>query len=547
MGIAIFWNHTMSGHPILADAGFDISRLSEVFIASGVFFLLWGVFVQLQAWTRLKGECSLLEEILGEGTLQTAETLLPWIKGKRGGEHSLVARHVEMTREAVRCARPPSASELVDATEEEESSHKNHTLPNLLLAVALIIGLAGTMLFLMQVVGGEALHKIVDAGTNLGDGKGVSTDQLKSYALTVSGSIQTIFGGLGQAFTASLSGIGVTIVITLIHYTLLRPAHARFVALLHRVTLERLIPLYSPPDTRFLDRLDEVMDSSTAKLTDAAANLNASSAWLNEQTKIVGDRMEGLVNAVNESTQSLSDQVNRSLTYTLKLSKAVESLDQLFNEGGIFPRIALALETQSEKMNGISGSIGENFNKLQNSLTSPLSETRADIASLLLEFRGFKQTSTYDTRDAYAKASEIATILGTVAESLTGLREGVDQLKAEIPGINRTILGIESSFGPLSGIPYKMDQERALLESLQRDVSASGERWNSVSLALERDNEKSPAVEELRISLSEITEAIRQTRDLLERKLMGREVSWNHNENSNVPDNGSSAVSQLPV
>ena len=92
-----------------------------------------------------------------------------------------------------------------------------------------------------------------------------------------------------------------------------------------------------------------------------------------------------------------------------------------------------------------------------------------------------------------------------------------------------------------------MDQERALLESLQRDVSASGERWNSVSLALERVNEKSPAVEELRISLSEITEAIRQTRDLLERKLMGREVSWNHNENSNVPDNGSSAVSQLPV
>jgi hypothetical protein len=544
MGIAIFWNHTMSGHPILADAGFDISRLSEVFIASGVFFLLWGVFVQLQAWTRLKGECSLLEEILGEGTLQTAETLLPWIKGKRGGEHSLVARHVEMTREAVRCARPPSASELVDATEEEEASHKNHTLPNLLLAVALIIGLAGTMLFLMQVVGGDAYHKIVDAGNNL---SGTSNDQLRSYAQTVSGSIGKIFGGLGQAFKASLTGIGVTVFITLIHYTLLRPAHSRFVALLHRVTLERLIPLYSPPDTRFLDRLDEVTATMTAKLTDATEILNASSQWLDQQNVAVAGRLEEMVSSVNASTVSLSEQVNRSLTYTQKLSKAIESLDQLFNEGGVFPRIALALENQAEKMDGFSGSIGESFNKLQNSLTSPLSETRADIASLLFEFRGFKQTSTYDTRDAYAKASEIATILGTVAESLTGLREGVDQLKAEIPWINRTILGIESSFGPLAGIPDKMDQERALLESLQRDVSASGERWNSVSLALERVNEKSPAVEELRISLSEITEAIRQTRDLLERGLMGREVSWNHNENSNVPDNGSSAVSQLPV
>jgi hypothetical protein len=252
-----------------------------------------------------------------------------------------------------------------------------------------------------------------------------------------------------------------------------------------------------------------------------------------------------MVASVNASTVSLSEQVSRSLTYTMKLSKAVESLDQLFNEGGVFPRIALALETQSEKMDGISGSIGGNFTKLQNALTSPLSETRTDIASLLLEFRGFKQTSTYETRDAYAKASEIATTLVAVAESLTGLREGVDQLKAEIPGINRTILGIESSFGPLSGIPGKMDQERALLESLQRDVSASGERWNSVSLALERINEKSPAVGELRSSLSEITEAIRQTRELLERKLTDREDSWNHPVNSNVPNNESSAGSQL--
>jgi methyl-accepting chemotaxis protein len=433
-------------------------------IAIGVIFGLAGVMMQIAVFLRLHAETALLSDLLGDGALQTAETLQEWINSRQGGRDSLVSRHIELCERALRSSRAPSASELVAATEEQEASHWSHVLPSLLLAVPLIIGLAGTMFFLKTVLGGDAVRTIVAAGQDLSATDGSAG--VKPFAEKVSTSIQLIYGGFGQAFAASLTGIVVTVVIMMVDFLFLRRAHARFVALLHQATLEIVLPLYAPPDTRLVDRVHEVTTDLVAKLTEAGDALRQCTLEVQENAVSVAETLVTMVESVNDSAKSLSDQVSRSLTYTKELAKVASSLHLLFNEGGVFPRIAVALETTSEKVDGIAGVVSKSIETLGSELRPPLEESRSGIVSLQQTLQLLESASSRDMPKVIEKASDISSILTGIKDGVLTLDKKLDTATNEVTAGNRAIgevgstmrLAGENIVEVINGVGTKVDQ-----------------------------------------------------------------------------------------
>ncbi len=374
--------------------------------------LIWtlgcvGVVLQFFAWRRLLGECQVLRSMREDAYALSVEQLQDWMSRAMPDPDALSVQHLRLVQRAVDCQHPPSAAELVEATQEAEANHWWHILPNLMLAVTLVAGLAGTMLILQQVLGGESLQKMIKASTGLSSNP--SSLEVREFTQTVTGSITAIYQGFGGAFSVSLTGIAWTVVLTVFNLVLLRPAQTRFASLLHRVTLEILLPKFVPRD----DRLFEQLVVAGQSLSEMTATAGSTLRHIGED---MGTRLTQMCETIGVSVNEFTEQAAKAKEFSnavdrssRALGKTSEKLTEIFNQGGPFQLMADQMSRQStqlvsstEHLKSTVQKVGETFQEPLNNLQQNTQGIQQEVAALKVEAQGLvhRMEATSGTLDA---------------------------------------------------------------------------------------------------------------------------------------------------
>lgn len=164
-------------------------------------------FCQIPSRRRYLAE---LEELRGlRHAMETATPDSPVDTGL-DADTSLIGRFIQKLRERPAAHASPQAA--LELLEREDDTAFSHTFPNTLIALLLVLGLAGTLLSFHNAVGNPEFGKV---------GGSVSIVKMDAY-------VGTVAEGLQGAFWPSFTGIMATIFLFCMRAFLVQPARDRF-------------------------------------------------------------------------------------------------------------------------------------------------------------------------------------------------------------------------------------------------------------------------------------------------------------------------------
>jgi hypothetical protein len=179
-------------------------------------------------------------------------------------------------------------SDLSDLTIAREEAQFKNQLVNFVIAVLLIIGLAGTFWAFRDIL------------TNSGISQAISNNSL-DVDLKYKEAINKIYGGFQHAFLASLAGIMGTVGLLFIKYLLVNPLRETFFYQLDWVTQTRLIPLFTGPN--LTDQVTERLLVTATKFEAAVTHIQSLSQDLKDNVAYA----KGLASELNQLSEKVRD------------------------------------------------------------------------------------------------------------------------------------------------------------------------------------------------------------------------------------------------
>ncbi len=218
-------------------------------------------------------------------------------------------------------------SELSDLTIAREQAQFKNQLVNFVIAVLLIIGLAGTFWAFRDIL------------TNSGISQAISNNSLNDELYKEA--INKIYGGFQHAFLASLAGIMGTVCLLFIKYLWVNPLRENFFYQLDWVTQTRLMPLFTKPNpvgqllldtaTKFetavihIQSLSQDMKDNVAHAKGLAWELNQLSEKVRDIAVLFKDTTEEK-SPFYKAASMLYDAVNQSQQHYEELGRGLEDL-----------------------------------------------------------------------------------------------------------------------------------------------------------------------------------------------------------------------------
>ena len=436
-----------------------------------------GIMLQFFAWQRLRREGHILQRMREEAYALDPEQLHDWMSKAATDPDSLSMHHLRLVQRAVGSQHPPSAAELVEATEEAEASHWWHILPNLMLAVTLVLGLAGTMLILQQVLGGESLQKLIKASTGLSSAP--TSLEVRQFTQTVTESITAIYQGFGGAFSASLTGIAWTVVLTAFNLILLRPAQVRFASLLHRATLEILLPKFVPRDDRLFEQLE------------------VAGASLRQTGEDMGMRLTAMCDAIGASIGQFTEQATKTKEFSnavdrssRALEKTLEKFSQVFSQGGPFQIMADHMSRQSTQLVSSTEHLKTSVQQVGESFREPLSGLQQHTQSIQQEVSALK----VEAHEVLRKLEQTVGILETVQAHKVREEERVTREGAWQNAVEDRLQGLHSSSDKTQAAFARWEVWMGLMQTLSVRAADAAEQNQQTAKAAQTSLERMQAV-----------------------------------------------------
>ena len=403
---------------------------------------LCGVLCQIRSWALVSRESKLIR-ILSRRWPETSKA--DWRRDPVAllhqygiPDYSLTAKHVMLARSSFGAQSPSSASDLIAVSEDSIRSRISHTVPNALLSILLIAGLAGTIFILREVLQAPQFEQIITADAKL------NTERLQN-------AVKWIYGGFGYAFISSLCGIAGTIVLISCRALLVRPAELRFFSELQRLTVENLQPTFEREEVTLPEALERAAKSSEITSQQFSEGVQRLSHTLDSATSATRE--------LDENVSKLSGFASIMGNAGKALERATVALDEAFSEGG---RLSKVFGHQSE-------SVGE--------LSHIIHEAAGDLRTHSDQIRNAQQWLEHIGRliEADVKASEQYRAQQTSAiESVRALSEKADVIASRVNNLTERVeaIGKQNVSGALAGISNDV---AALQRELKQSSKEHGE------------------------------------------------------------------------
>ncbi len=248
---------------------------------------------------------------------------------------SVVGHRLGQVRDIARSPAPPSVAELSAADFERDDSRFVSVLPNTLVSILLIIGLAGTL------VSFKAISDSISTMTKEIDPMKKEIDPMKKVDVPeLLGSIKKGYSKFGTAFEASLCGIGATVLL-LIFRALVHNKRADLFDRLDRFTAAPIYPRFVP---------QQATDSATLKL--AGDQLLETAATF----KVNVERMNAFPDAMAGATDTIAGAADEMRAALHGASGAFADFKMAFAEGG-------DVRANLQRLEGIAGQLGRQANE----------------------------------------------------------------------------------------------------------------------------------------------------------------------------------------
>lgn len=285
-----------------------------------IFVFLIGVFYWLEARRLLRLEEQDLD-ILKDNLLGMPEGTVNDPRLKLNREHGIVRQRVDTIMDLKERNGRLERESLAEAS-ESRLTEKN-TQIRYIAGALILFGLFGTLCGLVVAVGGlqETLSLKPDAVIE-------RADAIEGFLNKLEGKLGTAFSGMQTAFTASLFGVGTTIILTFLLSVLTKRQDA-FLADFEETTSRYLAPIYFPQEqTQSLDQFATAMKDSSRLLDRISrkikTDVNKSEQSFNQLTTLVTGFNQFTENfqVSNEAVQGkLIDHINQ-------LGTVIERMDE---------------------------------------------------------------------------------------------------------------------------------------------------------------------------------------------------------------------------
>jgi hypothetical protein len=283
---------------------------------------------------------------------------------------SIVGRRVAEIHRMRQTPARVNVGDLTNAAESEEDSRWPTTIPNVLISVLLILGLGGTLWSLQNMLGKtpELSEQITREG-------GLNPETTGAF-------VKEVYQGFGDAFTASLSGIGGTILLLVGRTGVVNRIRDRFFSELDRLTTEVLIPRFLP---RELSQGEALLEAA-AKLDHVVSGLGGLSKGLEQSHATAAASAETLLRFASR-IESASTALAGAVGPEAPLKVSIDGLQMIV--GRIEASIQSDLQqrsNQQDKWQQAFTSFGEQA-KAMSGLTSRMEGAMNLIAQSMAERR----------------------------------------------------------------------------------------------------------------------------------------------------------------
>lgn len=417
------------------------------FIVGAAVFGLGCQFLALRFYLAQSG---LLDRAQREfAALDLGDAIDKLIKAAELDAREIVGHRLSQVRDIARSPAPPSVAELSAADLERDDARFVSVMPNTLISVLLIIGLAGTLVAFKAIFSDFDVHA-------------AKTEDLVKW-------IKGTYEKFGTGFMASLCGIGATVLL-LIFRSLVHNKRADLVDRLDRFTAAPIYPRFVPQQatdsatlfaagkellqtaSRFdasvqkLETVPSALDAATSQIAGAASETHAA-------VKSAGEAFANFKAAFAEGSE-----VRAGLQ---RLGDIADSLSQRTEENSQALRDAIA--TASANLAGASASVKQSADTVASSGTAMLAAAENTAQGT--------QSIAANTAAISAVAAKLQTLLELSARSQ---REWAEAMQPFAASISKNTAALTQAIGPLARTAKLFTDCTGQIERAAGEITAAG-------------------------------------------------------------------------
>lgn len=321
--------------------------MANIIIDVIISFAILGLAFQLKALLGYRTELTHLKRAQNAmGTVDVSESIEVLISRTSVSERSIVGHRIRQVKDIARSPAPPSVADLSSADFERDDSRFESVLPNTLISILLIIGLAGTLLSFKTIIGDFPVE-------------GKTTVEITNW-------MNKAYPAFGLAFKASLWGIGGTVVLLVFRSFV----HNRRSELFDRLDRFTAAPLYP----RFFEQ--RATDATT--LAHAGLQLLETSAIFKQSVV----KMEGIPGALTSATSGLADAANETRVALNSAAAAFTEFHAGFAESGAVRESLLRLNATVIGFERQTEAVAGTLQEAVSGATNAMKETGDAIAGV---------------------------------------------------------------------------------------------------------------------------------------------------------------------
>ena len=348
---------------------------------------------------------------------------------------------IQLVNESVLHKRSVGIHELSLLTEEEDSRQWHVTLPNTSISLFLVLGLAGTIWLLKELM--SSVFENVENGKSIIDANGVLIPQMMAKI------INTLYPGFSHVFVVTLAGIICTVVVLIVRNIFVYRKRSEFFQEMDKFTIEFLLPVE--------EKLADVLAPFIKIMVTLVSTIMESSR---KNTEAIEKSSKANAEAIEKSAR-LNVEIGIANLQTAKTAlEAVNNLGQFsaaMNDSSKLMRQASKELATANKLLGVTFSPDGQWAKLQEALSN-------------------NQSSLINSIDA------VHLNLNALCTDVTGLRDAAETVAAvDYKGLQIDLRNLVSS---MKASDIVWDQLRQTQETLLKDLVNSPNSLNNTFIAL---------------------------------------------------------------
>jgi hypothetical protein len=272
---------------------------------------------------------------------------------------------------------------------ETDAGKFRNAFPGTLIASLLVLGLMGTLWSLRSTLGSDDLIKFVQKDATIESKEKPKNSDAEGSMNTskFQKALGKVVSGFGDAFLASIFGVGGTIIL-ISGRVVVRSRREKCFAEIEKLAIEQLLPYYIEPEQNALKRATDMLDNGASHYKDATKNMERQSEQLQgsiaeltsstkEANKVFG--AEGaVVYQLSEFTKAANGFNSNANTVALSVEKSTAVMQALVVDCN---KLLKALEQQTNEQIERQISISEKLERTITESNSSLSENITELVN----------------------------------------------------------------------------------------------------------------------------------------------------------------------